>query len=268
MKISRSLFSVALVAAFSVTLFAQQAPSGYHRVACFKVNPGKTSEYHKWAAEDVHKMQQSSADSGVISTWYLLRAVTPQGASARCDYLSVVMYPGMPPAPLDLDQLGATLKKAGLPMSAQEFVDHRNSLTQLVSNNLFQNQIFVGTSKKGDYFMVNYMKVPNTGDWLAYEKKAWQPMAELMAKDGARSGWSVNLQVLPAGSDLKFEAVTVDVYPSWDAIFKVVDFAGYFKKAHPDMEVGTTMEAFGKLRTIVSTDLYTVEDMVTATKKN
>ncbi len=266
MIIPRSLFSAALVAAFSVALVAQQAPSGYHRVACIKVKPGQESEYHKWAAEDLHKVAQARADSGAVSTWFLLRAEIPEGASAECDYLSISMYPGVPTEPMGRDDLSAVLKKAGLTTTAQEFVDRRNSLVKLISNNLFQNVAFVGSMKKGDYFIVNYMKVADTQDWLAYEKKIWQPMAELMAKDGARSGWSVNMQVLPNGSDLKYQAVTVDVYPSWNAIFEDPHYAEVFKKAHPDMEIGTTMEHFDKLRTILSTNLYQVADMVSAAK--
>ena len=51
------------------------------------------------------------------------------------------------------------------------------------------------------------------------EKEVWQPMAESMVQAGVTSGWSVNVQVLPGGTDLPFQAVTVDVYPSWDAVF-------------------------------------------------
>jgi len=76
----------------------------------------------------------------------------------------------------------------------------------------------------------------------------------------------VSWQVLPGVADLKFQGVTVDVYPSWDAVFKDFGFAEHFKKAHPDMEVGTTMEAFEKLRTLTSSELYTLEDMVTPAK--
>jgi hypothetical protein len=150
--------------------------------------------------------------------------------------------------------------------SAQEYLDRRNSLTTLVSNNLFQNKIFVGTMKKGDYFMVNYMKVSNMDDYLAYEKKVWQPFAEAMAKDGVRTGWSLNVQVLPGGSDLKYQAVTVDVFPSWDAIFKDIPFADTFKKVHPDMEIGTTFETYQKLRTELATNLYQLDDAVSSTK--
>jgi hypothetical protein len=267
MKISRWFLSVAIAATFSATLFAQQAPTGYHTVACIKVKPDKGSEFRKWAAEDLHKYSQARVDSGAVSTWYLLRSVMPQGTSAQCDYLIVAMFPGAPPQPMGIEGLDVVLKKAGMSMSAQEFVDRRNSLTTLVSNNLFQNQAFVGSSKKGDYFMVNYMKVPNIQDWVAYEKKVWQPFAEAMTKEGVESGWSLNVQVLPNGSNLPFQGVSVDVYPSWDAVFKDDGhFVDRFKKAHPDMEFGTTIEHFEKLRTILLTELYSLDDMVTSAK--
>ncbi len=267
MKFFRSLFAVAIVAAFAVTLIAQQAPSGFHSVACMKVKREKDAEFRKWYADDVRKVQQSRADSGAISTWFLLRSVAPQGTSAECDYLSIVTYPGAPPQPLGMDELGAVLKKAGLTVSAQEYVDKRNSLTELVSNNWFRNLVFVGSMKKGDYFKVNYMKVPDIEDWLAYEKKVWQPLAEAMVKDGVASGWSVNVQELPGGTNLPFQAVTVDIYPSWDAVFKDdPQFVERFKRVHPDMEFGTTIEHFEKLRTQASIQLLTVVDMVTPAK--
>ena len=266
MNIPRSLLRVALAAAFSTTLLAQQAPSGYHSVACIKVKPENTSQFRKWMSEDARKLAQARVDSGEISTWFLLRSVIPQGTSAECDYLNVVMYPGAPPKPMGMDELGVALKKAGITVSAQEYVDRRNSLTTLVSNNLFQNKIFVGAMNKGDYLEVNYMRVSNMDDYLAYEKKVWQPFAEAMAKGGVRTGWSLNVQVLPSGSDLRYQAVTVDVFPSWDAMFKDLPFADTFKKVHPDMEIGTTFETYEKLRTILSTNVYQLSDVVSSAK--
>jgi hypothetical protein len=234
---------VAIAAAFCVTLSAQQAATGFHRVACVKVKPENNTEFRKWAAGDVHKLTQSRVDSGEISSWILLSSVTPTGASAECDYLIVYMYPGIPPRPMELDDLDGALKKAGIAMTAQQYVDRRTSLTTLISNNLFQNRAFVGSFKKGDYFVVNYMKAPNIEDYVAWEKKAWMPFADAMAKQGARSGWSLNTMVFPGGSDVKFNAVTVDVYPTWDSIFNTgSNFPELWRKVHPDMEFGTTME--------------------------
>jgi hypothetical protein len=96
MNIPRSLLSVVLAAAFSVTLLAQQAPTGYHSVACIKVKPENASEYRTWAAEDSHKFAQAMVDSGAVTTWFRLRSVIPQGTSAECDYLIISIYPGAP----------------------------------------------------------------------------------------------------------------------------------------------------------------------------
>jgi hypothetical protein len=168
---------------------------------------------------------------------------------------------------MGMEDLGAELKKAGLTMTPQEYVGRRNELTTLVSDDIFQNRDSVGSAKKGDYFLVNYMKVPDIGEWLAYEKKIWHPLAEAMAKDGTKSGWSVNVRILPSGSDTPFQAVTVDVFPSWDAVFKDdTQFVDRFKQTHPDRELGTTFEQFAKLRTISSIRLFHLDDSITSSK--
>jgi len=269
--IRRTMLSVVVAAAFCLSAAAQmeqQGMSGYHSVACFKVAPEKVSEFRAWAASDLHKLAQSRVDTGALSAWFLLRSVQPQGKSADCDYLTIGMYPGAPPEPLSPEALGDALKKAGLTMSAQQFIDRRNSLTMLVSNNLFQRRAAVGSTKKGDYLMVNYMKAANVEDWVAFEKKVWQPVAEALMKDGRSSGWSLNVQILPGGSDLKFQGVTVDIYSSWDDVFKPdPQFVERFRKVHPDMEFGTTFEQFEKLRTMVSLQLFTAVDVVTPAKQ-
>lgn len=267
-RIPRLFVCVALAAAFSATLAAQQPPTGYHSVACIKVKPENNTEFRKWAAGDAHRLAQSRVDGGAMSTWILLRSVIPSGASAECDYLVVSMYPGIPPQPMGLDELDAALKKAGIAMTAQQYVDRRASLTTLISNNMFQNRAFVGTFKKGDYFVVNYMKAPNMEDYVAWEKKAWMPIAEAMAKEGTRSGWSLNTLVFPGGADVKFNAVTVDVFPAWDSIFNTdfQHFNALWQKVHPDMELGTTFEQYDKLRHQGDVDVFVAQDAILSTK--
>ena len=269
--IQRLVSCLVVVAALCLPATAQmqqQGTSGFHSVACIKVKADKTSEFRAWAASDLHKYAQSRVDTGVLSTWLLLRSVQPQGNSADCDYLSISIYPGAPIEPLSPEALGDALKKAGLTMSAQQYMDRRDSLTTLVSNNLFQNRATVGGPvKKGNYLLVNYMKAANVEDWVAYEKKIWPPVAEALVKDGRTSGWSLNVQVLPGGSDLRFQGVTVDVYPTWNDVFKDdPQFIERFRKAHADMEFGTTFQQFEKLRTIVSLQLFTAVDVVASSK--
>ena len=266
MKVSRLLLCAAIAAALATTLVAQQPATGYHTVACLKVKPENAAEFQKFLADFSHKIAQGRVDNGEVTTWYLLRAVLPQGTSAECDYLFVAMFPGAPHL-AGPEYLSAAIKKAGLSISPQDYVNRRNALSAIESVAIFQNQAFVGSAKKGDYFRVNYMKVPNVDDWVAYEKKVWKPLAEAFQQEGLLDGWSINAQVLPGGSDLPYQAVTVDVFPSFNAIFADdPKFAERFRKVHPDMELGTTFEQFAKLRTIESIKVFELEDVITAAR--
>jgi hypothetical protein len=265
MAIPRILVCAALATAFSATLVAQMStptPTGYHSISCIKVVPGKGADFSKFMTEDLHKYAQSRVDSGAISAWLLLRTVMPQGSEAECDYVQVAFYPGLPNEPLSDAAVTAALHQAGLQWSAQEYYDRRSALSTLVWNNITQYQVLVGGAHKGDYLVFNSMKVADVGEWVAYEKKVWQPIAEAMVKEGVRTAWAVNVQVFPMGSKDKTLASTVDVYPTWASMFTDPGFDARFKKVHPDMEFGTTFEHIQKLRTIESTVLYHVEDAV------
>ena len=266
MKIPRWIPCAALVAAGSLTLSAQQAPSGFHTVNCVKVRPEKSAEFHKWVADVVTKLAQSRVESGVVSTWYLLRAVEPVGLSAECDYLTVSLYPGTPPEPLVGEQLSVALKKANLSMTADEYVARRDAVATLVSSTMMVNQVSIGKANKGGYLAVNYMKTANVNEWLKLEKELWKPLAEQMVKDGVAGGWSLNIRA-DSNTALPWQGVTVDVYPSWDALYKDdPQFTDRIKKVHPDKDVNAMFDQFNKARTLIKTDLYAVDDLITCCK--
>ena len=267
MKIPRIISTAALAAALCAALPAQQAPSGFHTVNCLKIKPEKSAEFHKWVAEVITKLAQSRVDSGALSTWYLLRAAIPAGRSAECDYLTVSVYPGAPPEPLVGEQLSPALKKAGLSMTADDYIARRDAVATLISTNLYTNQISVGKANKGGYLAVNYMKTSNIGDWLKFEKETWKPIAEAMVKDGVESGWSVNLRAVGLNSDLPYQGVSVDVYPNWDAVFKDdPQFTDRVKKVHPGKDINAMFEQIDKSRNMVRTELYAIEDLITSNK--
>ena len=69
---------------------------------------------------------------------------------------------------------------------------------------------------------------------FAYEKKVWAPFAESLGKDGSRTGWSLNARVFPLGASTTFQAVTVDIVPSWKEIFQPSgDFANSLESPTP-----------------------------------
>jgi hypothetical protein len=263
--ISRSLLGAVLAAALSATtLIAQQPPqTGYHSVACFKVKPDKSADFHKFVTEESHKLARGRIDDGELTTWYLLRAVLPQGSVAQCDYIIVAMFPGAPHL-LGAQELSAGLKKAGMSISPDEYINHRNAVSTLVNVALFQSVLAVGSPQKGDYFRVNYMKAPDLGAYVDYEKKVLLPAFDAMTKDGAISAWSFNARVLPAGADQPFQAVTIESVSSMDAavVFNA-KFYDALRKTHQDMDLGTIGDQLGKLRTISLTELYQLEDSLT-----
>ena len=267
MKIPRVVLCTALAVFLCAVSPAQQGPSGFHTVNCVKIKPEKSAEFHKWVTDVVTKLAQSRVESGAISTWYLLRAVEPAGRSAECDYLTVSVYPGAPPEPLAREQLSAALKKANLSITAEEYVVQRDAVATLVSTNMMVNQVSVGKANKGGYLAVNYMKTANLDEWLKLEKELWKPISEQMVKDGVTSGWSLNIRALGLNSDLPWQGVTVDVYPSWDAVFKEdTQFADRIKKVHPNKDFNAMFDQFGKARSMVKSELYAVEDLITCCK--
>jgi hypothetical protein len=270
MKGLRTVAGAVALTALSFPLLSQPSSptTGFHSVQCIKTKPDKGVEFRKWAEGDFHKIVQGLVDAGRLSSWALVRAVTPSGSASPCDYFVVSFYPGLPPEPLGMADLGPVLKKAGLSMTAEEYIARRDSVSTLVSSGLWQTYLAVGSMQKGDYIIVNEAKAADVDEWVAYEKKAWQPIAEQLVKEGLTRGWFVNVMQLPQrGSENRINGVTVDVYPSWDALNKSMidpEFVTRWQKIHPDMEIGTTFEHYDKLRNNLTANLFRVDDMISA----
>jgi hypothetical protein len=260
----RRVFCIAVVLGlFTTGAEAQDQPSGYHRVACIKVKPGQGAGFRQFNADAVRRFFQASADSGEITGWYLLRTVIPAGSEAACDYVAVTLFTGLPRPPMGLEEIDKGLKRAGVAMSGSEFVAKREEVSSLVSMNLSRQTVRAGAPpEKGDYAYVNFMKVHSMQDWMDMENNVWKPMAASFAKEGHMRGWSVNLLVLPSGTDTKFQAVTLDVFPSWEAAFKPLPVADTFKQVHPGKDAEQTFEKLLKSRDLARRELLVFEEKV------
>jgi hypothetical protein len=224
-------------------------------------------EFRQFASDINRKLMQARADAGDIAGWAQLRSVFPAGADARCDYISVLRFAGVPPEPRGPEGLEKALKQSGLNMTAAEFISKRSSLTSLVSQELWQTMIRVSAPQEGDYLYVNFMKVPNMAAYAQLEENIWKPMAEAWVKEGAMRAWIVNRAVLPGGAEVPYGAVSVDVFPSWEAVFKPLGMRDMFAKVHPGKDYTQTFEKLPEIRTLARRELYVVEHSVTPAKK-
>lgn len=268
MAIRHLLWGAAVSVVLPVALVAQPASPGFHSVACVKVKPGKTADFNTLASGDVRKFQQSRVDSGAISAWIELRTVIPAGREATCDYVFVSFFSGLPPAPMGDEEMTAALQKAGISSSLAEWRQEHEAAGHLVYNSLDRTALHVGTVKKGDFVVVNDMKVADEDAWIANEKKLWQPIFEDGAKDGSVDGWSVIVQYMPRGAEDRGITYTVDIYPSWDAMFKFFGpgFPDRWKKVNPDVPIDQGMAEEHKVETIEHTTLYKVVDAIESSK--
>ncbi len=267
MQIPRILLGAAIVASLSIPLTAQQAPTGYHSIACAKINPGKWAAAEEWIAGTGHKLDQALVDSGTYASTIVLRTELPQGTASECDYVFVTFFNGLPPAPMSNEELSKALHMAGIPMTAEEFYSKRGELGTLVSDNITQYQTLVGGAKKGGYLVFNSMNAPDIGACVAYNQKVWKPLDEEMVKAGNSDGWAINVQIFPEGAKDNPAVSTVDLFPSWDAFANFRGSIGdAWKKVHPDVEISNAMENFRKLCTIEHTVLYKIVDVVVPAK--
>jgi len=263
----RFVWGAALAVAFSVTLVAQQAPASFHQVYCVKVNPGKDAAFTAMVNGDLRKLAQYDLNAGTLSRWIVLNAIVPQGTAVRCDYAVVYFYPGPPPAPMSDADWAAELEKA-IGKTPQQFDQELEDNGTLVESSIVRSPLSVGATKEGDYLVVNEMSVPNIDDWIAQEKKMWQPIFEDAAKDGVVDAWAVNVKFMPRGAKDRGITYTVDVYPNWQSVFSFFgpSFQDRWKKVHPDVAIADGMAQERKVETIDYTTLYKVVTAIQASK--
>lgn len=262
MTIHRFLMGAVLAAALPVALVAQPMSNspGFYSVACVKVKPGQQAEFNRLVNGDFYKAAQSLVDAGTLSTGMLLRTIVPAGSEAECDYTFVDVYPNLPTAPMTAEETAAMLRKAGISSTVEQWRQEHEAVATLVYDSIGRTALHVGTIKKGDYIVVNDMKVPDIGSWVANEKKLWQPIFESGVKDGEIDGWFVDVQFMPRGAKDRHLAYTVDVYPNWKSAFTFFgpSFPDRWKSVHPDVPIAEGMTQERKMDTIEHTTLFQV----------
>ena len=254
----------ACVAAFLTgTLSAQDEPS-YVQVFYIDVLPGKGEKFRDLMLDEGVKIAQSRANSGVCSAWYFMRARVPSGERANADYIIVnVMADGF-----DSPRLSTAdaLKKANDKMSSEKYWENVRESSKLLYTDIWSPVAQVSESEAGNFVLINYMDVSDFGDWLEIEHDIVAPSMEAQVADGNLAAWGSYRLFLPRGSDLDYNAGTVDVFADWSAIGKPRKFGEYLRKANPGIDMDSIGSRIGKARDIVRSDLYEVLAKVTPSR--
>jgi len=243
-KLMDRIWQVVLAAALfpPAAVLAQNNPLAYDRAVCLKVTPGQSAAFQQFLNDTLRKAVQARADRGEIASWLLLRTVFPEGEEARCDYLSITTWAGIPPASAPLELSGAPVR--------------------IVSTEMWRTVILVGGLRQGDYLYMNFMKVHDAPNYLAFEQNIWKPMGEAWVKDGTFHAWLVMTPFLPSGTGLPYQLISADVFPTWEQAFRGEEEVNTWKRVHPEMTLQEAEERLGKLRDLDRRYFLTVQEKV------
>ncbi len=264
-KLIRSTIAFAFAALASKYAFGQvPAPNRHTVINCVKVKDGKQAEFATYLKDISAKLYKSRVDAGEVAAYFISAAVAPSGRSARCDYRMVATYNGIPAEPgggnLDRD-----LKRAGILMTGAEVTAKRDSLSFLVSRDIWRTRETVGTSVgKGGYVRVNYYKVhPGmTADYVTKETTGWKPLAEEINKQNAGRTWSLYTLVMPGGENLAYNAMTIDGFPSWEALMAGGSLRPTWNKVHPGLDSTAYLNQINSISDRVSIDVFRIVEAI------
>jgi len=258
-------FSVGLVMVVSV--WASQAPaqekSQYLRIQCVKITDGKLAEFDAILPEN-RKLAKVRVDSGRSTLSLVARAMYPAGRSATCDYHFVDVFDGFPPEAASPQQLQADFEKSGITLSQVEYRAKLLGSSYLVSQELWRYRGGIGSVSKGTYVRINYNKVkPGMGaEYLKFENTGWKQLAEAAAKDIPGTSWGLYTLAMPGGSDQPYNSMTVDGFPSWEAMGKGLPVQDLWKKVHPDVDYTQHMQKMSTLLDRPRIEVFRVVDVI------
>ncbi|MBX2891658.1 MAG: hypothetical protein KF734_12060 [Saprospiraceae bacterium] len=230
-------------------------PTNYYIVDYMKAKPGHAGDYvrlERTVWKDLHKARIKKG--GSQTAWWFLEVRMPSGASVEYDYVTVTTVSGWN----GIDSLYNSWDDVFRKMSAEQakHVDSTEMFRTLVRTEIYMDVDAVfknapGTVPPPKFWFYNYMDVPD-GKWDDYvkmEKEIARPVHLEQCLNGHRAGWGLYSLVFPSGSEMKYEAVTIDFFDKWGDVV-ADDFAAIFKKVHPTKkmeDVSKTIEASRKL---------------------
>lgn len=259
-----SVYALVAGAALSCTTMltpaaAQQPTQSFVRTGCIKVQAQNVPAFEKLVVDTMSKTGPVAIKKNLNAGVSLLRLVLPAGSAANCDYLAVWQYDGIPPESTT-EASDALFKEAGLG-SYSAFLTKLYAVSEVVGMEFWSVSNQAGTSpQQGDYLQVNLMRIEpgQEGAWSELEGKLWKPVMDARAADGELRGWATYNRVMPTGTDLPYQGVTVDAFPSWDKMWRQKPLTDFVAKVHPGVQWEEMSEKTGTSREQISAELYQV----------
>jgi hypothetical protein len=246
---------------FTLLLFAYCTTSQAQYIGIvvefMKVKPEDRGKYLE-VEKEWKKIHQASLDQGKIVQWHLWQKMF-SGADDPYQYITVAFY----------DDFNKTENRLPWDWIMENYTqEERNDLMTRTgqSRMLVRTEVYhqvaatlgEGTSK---YILVNRMKAKpgQAGVYRTLEKEIIKPMMDEAVNMGKRHSWSA-WEKWPGDSDFQF--VTVDGYAEYGQWRNGWFGEDILKTVHPDLTMDELGEKISSARTMASTELWKLVDVV------
>lgn len=258
-------FALALI---GTTVYGQTQPNSYTRALCVKAKDGRVAELAKYLHDVTAKTAKVRVDAGVYSSFIVAQSVVPAGRDAPCDFRLLYRSNGFPAEATGPEKLAEDMKKAGIAMTREQSVTQRDAISYLVSTDYWQNRVDVGgPAAKGSYVRVNYYRTKpgsTLANWVAMENGGWRGMAEVWAKESPGMGWGILTIALSAGTEVPYNGITYDLFPTWAALGRSGQNRATWNKVHPQRDLSDYMAQLANIAERRRTEVLKVIEAVGA----
>lgn len=206
-----SLFLLPLLPAQPVVVFQ------YRHVPAENVGEFVHRETTYWS-----EVAQNAIKEGKMSYWALYQKVGGWELPGGSNFLFINVFEG----PSALDNMGGVWDPSAV------FPDARAKDMETNSLGTVNHQVVIrGVAGEGDgkpnFIRINYSKASDMAKYLELEQSVWQPFIkeQIESKNTTQISWRLGQLIMPAGTDLPFNAITVDTYSKMsEAVFPGTSF--------------------------------------------
>jgi hypothetical protein len=219
---------------------AQDTPTLYASVACFKSLNGDFTSFHQ---EVANKYFDALIEEKVISDWALYQVHYPNGDDCDCHYRGAVFMTSL----ASLERLNSQEKTMALmqklypDQDMDALIDRYLEAATMMNEQVYvlRNMVAGEAQVRPKIISVNYMNVPETAytEYAALEDEVWKPMHEQRVANGKMLGWQLWERVLPGGIGIPGNFVTVDAWGTWTNMAMPEDMDAIAFKVHPNRDM-------------------------------
>lgn len=254
------MFFSTMLLIFSLTSLSAQDNSSedlYFEIACFKAKDADAVNYFNYWGKAIH---EEMIRQKILIDWKLFRVDYPNGSDCDCNYRAVRIFRGIQ----SLDKIKSEKIRTEIVgklwpwKSLKEIRGKFQKSIEFKHAEVYRlNDALIPHATNSELVVVNFMDVKREDrkTYLEMEKDVFKPMHEQSSKEGKLVDWFVAEHVIPFGSNIETDYITVDKFNNYDAFFNA-SFADLFKKVHPDKDFESTMNKMGEVRKLIKAEIW------------